>query len=55
MLTVQTKTEKITKVFEGKLKDKDAFFFFLSFRDQNLCLTQKPHILCKGDPVRHID
>lgn len=29
MLTVQTKTEKITKVFEGKLKDKDAFFFFL--------------------------
>lgn len=33
MLTVQTKTEKITKVFEGKLKDKDAFFFFLSFRD----------------------
>lgn len=28
MLTVQTKTEKITKVFEGKLKDKDAFFSF---------------------------
>lgn len=27
MLTVQTKTEKITKVCEGKLKDKDAFFF----------------------------
>lgn len=30
MLTVQTKTEKITKVFEGKLKDKDAFFFSFS-------------------------
>lgn len=29
MLPVQTKTEKITKVFEGKLKDKDVFFLFL--------------------------